>query len=142
MAKAINTSGKRKAATARATVKSGKGKVRINRIPLELHDPELAKLKILEPILLADKALVNKVDIDVIVGGGGVMGQADACRTAIARGLVEYLRVNKPRGSDYKELESTFKQRDRSLLVNDPRKKLPKKPMGRGARKKRQKSYR
>lgn len=142
MAKAINTSGKRKAATARATVKSGKGKVRINKIPLELHDPELAKLKILEPLLLADKALVNKVDIDVIVSGGGVMGQADACRTAIARGLVEYLRVNKPRGSDYKELEFTFKRRDRSLLVNDPRKKLPKKPMGRGARKKRQKSYR
>ena len=142
MAKAINTSGKRKAATARATVKSGKGKVRINKIPLELHDPELAQLKILEPLLLADKTLVDKVDIDVIVSGGGVMGQADACRTAIARGLVEYLKVNKPRGSDYKELESTFKQRDRSLLVNDPRKKLPKKPMGRGARKKRQKSYR
>lgn len=142
MAKAINTSGKRKAATARATVKRGAGKIRINRIPLELHDPELARLKILEPLSLADKSLINKVDIDVIVNGGGVMGQADACRTAIARGLVEYLKVNKPRGSDYKELEALYRQRDRSLLVNDPRKKLPKKPMGRGARKKRQKSYR
>ncbi len=141
MAKAINTSGKRKAATARATVKKGGGKVRINKKPLELHDPELARLKILEPLLLADK-LVSKVDIDVIVAGGGVMGQADACRTAIARGLVEYLRVNKPRGADYKDLEALYRQIDRSLLVNDPRKKLPKKPMGRGARKKRQKSYR
>ncbi len=142
MAKAINTSGKRKTAIARATVKSGGGKVRINRKPLELHGPELARLKITEPLLLANKTLVNKVDIDVIVTGGGVMGQADACRTAIARGLVEYLKVNKPRGSDYKELEIVFRRRDRSLLVNDPRKKLPKKPMGRGARKKRQKSYR
>jgi len=141
LVKAINTSGKRKAATARATVKKGGGKVRINKIPLELHDPELARLKILEPLLLADK-LVTKVDIDVIVAGGGVMGQADACRTAIARGLVEYLRVNKPRGADYKDLEALYRQIDRSLLVNDPRKKLPKKPMGRGARKKRQKSYR
>lgn len=116
--------------------------MRINKIPLELHSPELARLKIVEPIALADKKLVGKVDIDVIVSGGGVMGQADACRTAIARGLVEYLRVNKPRGFDHKELEFQYRQRDRSLLVNDPRKKLPKKPMGRGARKKRQKSYR
>jgi small subunit ribosomal protein S9 len=142
LAKAINTSGKRKSAIARATVKSGAGKVRINKKPLELLDPELARLKIVEPLALAEKALVNKVDIDVIVTGGGIMGQADACRTAIARGLVEYLRVNKPRGSDFKELETKFRQRDRSLLVNDPRRKMPKKPMGRGARKKRQKSYR
>lgn len=142
MAKAINTSGKRKSAIARATVKSGAGKVRINKKPLELLDPELARLKIVEPLALAEKALVNKVDIDVIVTGGGIMGQADACRTAIARGLVEYLRVNKPRGSDFKELETKFRQRDRSLLVNDPRRKMPKRPMGRGARKKRQKSYR
>ncbi len=42
MAKAINTSGKRKSAIARATVKSGVGKVRINKKPLELVDPELA----------------------------------------------------------------------------------------------------
>ncbi|MCK5291950.1 MAG: 30S ribosomal protein S9 [Thermoplasmata archaeon] len=142
MAKAINTSGKRKSAIARATVKSGVGKVRINKKPLELVDPELARLKIVEPLALADKSLVTKVDIDVIVSGGGIMGQADACRTAIARGLVEYLRVNKPRGSDFKTLESAYRQRDRSLLVNDPRRKMPKKPMGRGARKKRQKSYR
>jgi small subunit ribosomal protein S9 len=142
LAKAINTSGKRKSAIARATVKSGGGKVRINKKPLELLDPELARLKIVEPLALADKSLINKVDIDVIVSGGGIMGQADACRTAIARGLVEYLRVNKPRGADFKELESTYRQRDRSLLVNDPRRKMPKKPMGRGARKKRQKSYR
>jgi small subunit ribosomal protein S9 len=35
-----------------------------------------------------------------------------------------------------------FKTYDRTLLVSDPRRKLPKKPLGRGARKKRQKSYR
>ncbi|RLF70576.1 MAG: 30S ribosomal protein S9, partial [Thermoplasmata archaeon] len=40
------------------------------------------------------------------------------------------------------ELKNHFLSYDRSLLVNDPRRKLPKKPLGRGARKKRQKSYR
>ena len=40
------------------------------------------------------------------------------------------------------ELEKLFKDYDRSLLISDPRRKLPKKPLGRGARKKRQKSYR
>lgn len=145
MVKAVNTSGKRKSAIARATVKRGAGKVRINKRPLELHDPYLARLKITEPLSLAastNKKLVDKVDIDVIVNGGGIMGQADACRTAIARGLVEYLKTNKPRSNDYKDLEALFRQTDRSLLVNDPRRKMPKRPMGRGARKKRQKSYR
>ncbi|MEM2979092.1 MAG: 30S ribosomal protein S9, partial [Methanomassiliicoccales archaeon] len=40
------------------------------------------------------------------------------------------------------DLAKMFKQYDRSLLISDPRRKLPKKPLGRGARKKRQKSYR
>ena len=66
--------------------------------------------------------------------GGGIMGQAEASRTAIAKGLVEFFQDA--------ELERNFKQFDRSLLISDPRRKLPKKPLGRGARKKRQKSYR
>src|SRR2546422_114160 len=69
-----------------------------------------------------------------IVEGGGIMGQADAVRTAIARGLVQYLNDN--------ELETLFREYDRTLIVPDTRRKLPKKPLGRGARKKRQKSYR
>jgi len=74
------------------------------------------------------------VDIDVSVQGGGVIGQAEAARTAIAKGLVEYFQDE--------ELERTFKSQDRTLMVSDSRRKLPKKPLGRGARKKRQKSYR
>ncbi len=131
--KVVNTSGKRKTAIARASVKKGKGRVRINKIPLEILTPELARLKIQEALLLAGKK-AEKVDIDVSVNGGGVMGRASATRTAIAKGLVQF--------HEDKELETLFKQYDRSLLVNDPRRKLPKKPLGRGARKKRQKSYR
>ena len=132
-AKVVNTSGKRKTAVARATLKIGKGRVRINRRPVELHTPELARAKIMEPLILAGDRL-NKVDIHVKVMGGGIIGQAEATRTAIARGLVEFF--------DDPELEELFKKYDRSLLVNDPRRKETKHPLGRGARKKRQKSYR
>jgi small subunit ribosomal protein S9 len=133
MAEVANTSGKRKTAVARASVKTGTGKVRINSKPLEIYTPELAKMKIMEPLMLApDRAA--KVDIDVLVEGGGVIGQAEAVRTAIAKGLVEFFNDE--------ELERTYKSIDRTLMVSDPRRKLPKKPLGRGARKKRQKSYR
>jgi small subunit ribosomal protein S9 len=131
--KVIQTSGKRKKAIARATIKPGKGLVRVNRRPVEILSPELARQKILEPIVMAGDN-IKKLDIEVNVSGGGIMGQADATRTAIARGIVEYL------GSE--ELESLYRERDRTLLASDPRRKMPKKPMGRGARKKRQKSYR
>jgi small subunit ribosomal protein S9 len=133
MVKAVNTSGKRKTAVARATVKKGNGRIRVNKVPLELLSPELARLKIMEPLNIAGKK-AEKLDIDVSVQGGGIMGQAYATRTAIAKGLVAYLNDE--------GLESLFKQYDRSLLVSDPRRKMPKKPLGRGARKKRQKSYR
>ena len=133
MSDVVNTSGKRKSAIARATVKKGSGRVRINKILLEIYSPELARLKIQEPLaLVPEKA--TKVDIQVNVKGGGIMGQAEASRTAIAKGLVEFFEDS--------ELERNFKQFDRSLLISDPRRKLPKKPLGRGARKRRQKSYR
>ena len=131
--KVVNASGKRKTSIARATVKKGMGRVRVNKVPLELMTPELAKFKIMEPINIAGKKM-DKVDIEVNVKGGGFMGQAYATRTAIAKGLVEYLGD--------KDLEAIYKQYDRSLLVSDPRRKMPKKPLGRGARAKRQKSYR
>lgn len=133
MAEVANTSGKRKEAVARCTVSTGSGKVRINNVPIEIYTPELARLKIMEPMVLAgDKA--TKVDVSVNVAGGGFMGQAEATRTAIAKGLVDFLKDA--------ELEVMYKTYDRSLLISDPRRKLPKKPLGRGARKKRQKSYR
>lgn len=131
--KVIVSSGKRKSAVARASVRKGRGLVRINRVPLELYEPYLARVKIMEPLTLAG-ARGSKVDIDVNVQGGGVMGQASAARTAIAKGLVGFLEDD--------ELKQMYSKYDRSLLVSDPRRKLPKKPLGRGARKKRQKSYR
>jgi len=129
----INTSGKRKTAVARATFRPGKGVVRINSFSLPVFSTELARMKISEPLELIPNALEG-VDVAVKVSGGGVMGQAEAVRTAIARGIVKW--HNDPRMKD------VFHVYDRSLLVNDSRQKEAKKPHGRGARKKFQKSYR
>jgi len=131
--KIINTSGKRKTAIARATVQKGTGIVRINKKPVELYEPEIARWKIMEPIRIAGNYM-GKINIDVNVKGGGFMSQANAVRTAIAKGLLEY--TGDP------SLKIAFLDHDRSLLVSDSRRKEPKKPLGRGARKKRQKSYR
>lgn len=129
----IQSKGKRKSAVARATINDGSGKVYINNRSLEVYEPELARLKIKEPLELAGD-VVEDIDIEVNVNGGGYMGQADASRTAIANALLEY--------TDDEELYQKFKEYDESLIKSDMRRKESEKPGGRGARKKRQKSYR
>ena len=129
-----NTSGKKKTAIARATVRDGTGKIRINAQPVELVEPELSRLKMLEPFRVVDRNVRNDVDIDVSVEGGGTVGQADAVRTAVARGLVEH--------SNDAELRDAYREFDRSLLVNDVRQRESKKWGGPGARARYQKSYR
>jgi small subunit ribosomal protein S9 len=131
--KVLVTSGKRKTAIARATVKSGKGRIRINNVPLEILEPKIAREKIMEPLLLAGEEWKN-LDIKVKVSGGGFMGQAEASRMAIARALLKW--INKA------YLRTAYKEYDRFMIAGDPRRKEPKKFGGRGARAKRQKSYR
>ncbi|MFC4405728.1 30S ribosomal protein S9 [Haloarchaeobius iranensis] len=128
-----NTSGKKKTAIARATVSEGEGRVRINSKPVELVEPEISRLKMLEPFRIVDDVR-DDVDVDVEVSGGGISGQADAVRTAIARGLVQH--------SGDAELRDAYMEFDRSLLVNDVRQSEPKKWGGPGARARYQKSYR
>lgn len=125
--------GKRKKATARATPSKGTGRVRINSVPLALYEPELYRMRLQEPLMLAGE-LAKQVDIDVTVHGGGKAGQTDAARTAIANALVSFLRN--------KALKQRFREYDRTLLVSDMRQKEAHKPGGKGARSKRQKSYR
>lgn len=125
--------GRRKAAIARATVRDGSGKVTVNRRPLETLEPLMARLKILEPLSLFPE-VSKKVDVNVEVAGGGVMGQADAVRTAIARGLIAW--------SGDAKLREEMKKYDWTLIKSDVRLKEMKKPGGPGARAKFQKSYR
>ena len=132
--KIIITSGKRKTAVARAILKPGKGRVHINNIPLEFYPIEMARWKIMEPLLLAGDDIRNQIDISVNVKGGGIMAQADAIRTAVARGLIEWT------GSE--ELKKLFLEYDKTMLSGDPRQTEPKKFARYSARRRWQKSYR
>jgi small subunit ribosomal protein S9 len=131
--KTVNTSGKRKQSIARATLREGKGVIRVNSQLITCYEPHMHRMRILEPLLLAGD-LAKKVDIDVNVSGGGVSSQADAARLAIARSLVKYANNAK--------LENEFLDYDRHLLVADVRRKEVNKPNRSKARAKRQKSYR
>ncbi|MEE8167873.1 MAG: 30S ribosomal protein S9 [Candidatus Hydrothermarchaeales archaeon] len=131
--KIVQSSGKRKTAIARATIREGKGHVRINKKPLNIWEPELARLKIIEPLQLAGK-LAEKVDIEVNVKGGGFMGQAEAVRTAIGKGLIEF-------SGDLK-LKDALMDYDKTIIKGDHRRTETKKYGGIGARAMKQKSYR
>ena len=132
--KIITVAGKRKRAIARATIRQGNGRVRVNNMALDFYEPKLSRLKLKEPLIIAGD-LINKVNIDVNVIGGGISSQADASRLAIAKGLVEFSKSDK--------LKEEFLNYDRNLLVADVRRKEPAKPNRHGqARAKRQKSYR
>ena len=132
--KVLVLSGKRKTAIARATVRLGKGRIRINNVPLEIFEPKLARDKILEPLFLVDEKVWKEVDINVKVSGGGFMGQAEAARMAIAKGLLKWTKSTR--------LRTTLRDYDRTMIAGDPRRSEPKKFGGPGARARDQKSYR
>jgi len=131
MSNIIQTQGKRKSAIAKATLRPGKGMIKINKRSLDNFTNKMLTLRLSEPLVLAGDT-AKKVDIDIATIGGGVNGQADAIRLAIARALVAF---------DSK-LEKTFSEYDRLLLVADVRQKEACKPNDSKARAKRQKSYR
>lgn len=123
--------GKRKRAIARAIIRKGTGKVRINGIPIEIYTPEAARMRIIQTLLLAYPTS-TEYDIDVFVKGGGYMGQAEAASIAIARAL----------SSVSKRLKSVFMEFDKTLISGDPRRTEPKKFGGPGPRRREQTSYR
>ncbi len=133
MSKSFHVSGKRKSAKSRATIKAGKGNILINNVDLDVYQPEIMRLKIKEPLMIAGN-ISSQVDIDVNVCGGGVASQTEAARLVIAKSLVEYTKDDK--------LKRRFLDYDRHLLVADVRRKETGKPNDSKARAKRQKSYR
>ena len=129
--KVITVSGKRKRAIARAVLKKGKGIIRINKHLLDLYKPEMCKMKIKEPLMLAGD-VAKKVDINIKVKGGGQMSQAEAARLTIGKGLSEF----------DPSLKKVFLDYDRHLIVADVRRNEPHKPNDSKPRRKRAKSYR
>ncbi len=139
--KSIHDAGKRKRALARATINEGKGVVRINSTNLNVYGNEVDQLRIREPIVLAKELVdMDKVDIYVVVNGGGHSGQIDAIRTAISRALLQYAAKFKKEEA----LREKLVEHDRSLVSGDSRRTEPHKPSksSQGPRAKRQKSYR
>jgi small subunit ribosomal protein S9 len=132
--KVLVVSGKRKTAVARAIVKPGAGRVRINRIPIEIYEPEIARAKVMEPLLQAGDEIWKQLDMDIRTSGGGYMGQAEAARMAVANALLKWTKSG--------HLRTVFTEYDRTMIVGDSRSKETKKFGGPGARAKEQKSYR
>lgn len=132
---AVHTSGKRKTAKARATVKEGDGSIRINSRPLDVLEESFRRM-VEEPLRIAGEEVYSGVQIQVDTEGGGKNGQAEAARMAVARALVEY--------TGDEELENDFLDYDRNMLVEDSRRTETRKPSqsSKGARHKQQKSYR
>lgn len=118
--------GRRKSATARVRLQTGKGNVTVNGQPAEEYFAASKYLltKLQEPFVLLDQ--VNKFDVSAVVSGGGHEGQTEAIRLGVAKALVAL-------NEDYK---STLKRSN--LLSRDSREKERKKFGLKGARKQRQ----
>jgi len=133
--KVVQASGKRKAAIARAVLRHpAKGQIKINNIPLQLYEPEIARLRIKEVLEILDHPKIDKCDINIKVMGGGKSGQTDAVRMAIAKSIYKFIGT--------KKIEKAFREYDDSLLSGDSRRTEPKKFGGKKARSRRQKSFR
>ncbi len=139
--------GQRKTCRATATIVKGNGKIRINNIPAEVIQPEVAKELILTPAHIIGE-LRDRVDVSVHVNGGGFMGQAFASAVAISRALTGDTKGSKePKEHPFsksvrEEIKSKIIEFDRHLLAGDPRQTESKHFGGSGARRRKQKSYR
>jgi small subunit ribosomal protein S9 len=112
---AVFATGKRRKAVASASISPGSGIVTFNSKPVESIENNTVKLLIKEPLMLVGDAW-KKFNIKAKTKGGGIVGQAQAARQAIAKGLAESL------GADAKKM---FNDYDRNMLVYDPRRTEP-----------------
>mgnify|MGYP006275803723 FL=1 len=119
----VKTIGRRKSAIARAYLSEGNGKITVNnRDYKDFFTTQNMQYLVEQPLRELDK--MGTYDIKVTMSGGGVFGQAEALRLAIARAMVE---INP---EDKKQLK------DQGFLVRDPREVERKKPGQKKARKK------
>ena len=119
----INTIGRRKSSVARIYLSEGKGNVTVNNRDYKEYFPTgVLQYKVNQPFQLTETE--GQYDVKVNVKGGGVNGQVEAVRLAIARALVKIDAENKP------------KLKAESLMTRDPRMVERKKPGQPKARKK------
>ena len=113
--------GRRKSSVARVRVRSGSGKIVINKKPMDEFFVNVNDQKQIREVV---EASGDRKDIDIIINvkGGGTTGQSGACRMGIARALVSY------------DSETFSTMRDGGFLTRDARMKERKKPGLHGAR--------
>jgi small subunit ribosomal protein S9 len=115
--------GRRKASTARVRIMNGTGKFTVNEKLAEAYFTRLGDLgKIVAPIESAGEN-ATRLDITVVVEGGGVTGQTEAVQLGVARAL---LLMNP---------DARSALRKGGFLTRDPRVKERKKPGLKRARK-------
>ena len=139
----------RKTANAHVYITKGVGKVRVNNVPIDMVEPEMAREVILVPLEIGiSEDSRNKIEISVRVSGGGFMGQSYAAATAITRALIGWTK-NKRDPKDHpftksqrSDIRKKIDEFDKYLISGDARRKEPKKFGGPGARRRKQKSYR
>ncbi len=84
----INTIGRRKTSVARLYMQPGAGSITVNGKVLDQYFPsEIKRIIVNQPLVLTQKLAM--FDININVDGGGITGQAEAIRLAIARALVD-----------------------------------------------------
>lgn len=114
--------GRRKTASARVRIMTGSGDFVVNGKPAEEYFPRVGDMDhIIAPLKEAE--MLGKLDISVLVNGGGVTGQAGAVRHGIARALLKLDPDLRP------------KMRKNGFLTRDARMKERKKPGLKRARK-------
>ncbi|HJN65324.1 MAG: 30S ribosomal protein S9 [Pirellulales bacterium] len=114
--------GRRKSSIARVRVRSGNGKIVINKKTLEEYfTRDQDRNAVVAPLDKSGKR--GEVDVVIRVHGGGTTGQSGACKLGIARAIFKF----------DPELEGSL--REAQLLTRDGRMKERKKPGLRGARK-------
>ncbi len=134
--KVVITRGKRKRAVARVRLIKGNGRITINNISISAIKPMEIRELIMEPVNFSPltKEVAASSDIKVNVNGGGISGQAQAARVAIAKAIAG--------ASSSDVIEKAYMKYDRTLLVDDVRRVESKKYKGPKARARFQKSYR
>ncbi len=127
---------KRKSAVARASVRTGSGKIRLNSFDINIYEPMQLRRLMLEPVFVSKSThdQSRMIDISVNVYGGGQSSQAQAVRGAIAKAIVA--------SSDGDAIKTEYMHYDRFMLIDDSRRVEPKKFKGPKARARFQKSYR
>jgi small subunit ribosomal protein S9 len=114
--------GRRKTSSARVRISTGNGNFIVNGKPAEEYFTRVGDMEsILEPLYAVE--MVGKLDISVLVQGGGVTGQTGAVQHGVARALVEM------------DPELRAPMRSGGFLTRDARMKERKKPGLKRARK-------